>query len=660
MDVNPTHGTPRSSGEGASTFRSGSENAGAAFGEAPAPSDPKGAPRRKRSTRLWFVGAALGSALLSWALSGTSPLQLLELKTYDLRWVLRGRQPPPPHIVLVVLDERTETAFPEPRIFWHPHVASLLRAAAAGGARAIGLDVSFALSVEPWAPDLDRQLASAFAEVSANVPVILTYDNLQAFPDGLPLYILASSQGNLGFANLTVDRDNFVRRQQLRSQDAAAWESFAARLAAVALKAPWEQNRSPDPALRLGDRAIPLDRSGFLLIHYWGPEGTFPAVSLAEVLAAAEKGNTAQIERWFQGNIVLLGARDASDRKPTPFYLAGGEQRLTTGVEIQANILATLLEGRFLKELSPLAASALVLLFAFLAAWLTFRLRFPVAPALLAAVLAIYFAVSVLSLRAGFVLPVVSPALAVVLGGFSSYGVYAKTEGRKRRLLEDMFGRYVSPELAQEILEHEQIPLGGTRQPVTVMFCDLRDYTRYCQGRDPQQVVAELNEYFREMTAEIKAHGGMVNKFIGDGIMALFGAPVPHPEDPYRAVACALRMIARNQDYNRRRATQGLEPLLLGVGIHTGDAVVGTVGAPEKMEYTAIGDTVNVASRIEGENKTFHTQMLLSEATYQWVRDRVVAELAGSANLKGVTEAVALYSVKKLLKNDSEFRTVCL
>jgi adenylate cyclase len=177
------------------------------------------------------------------------------------------------------------------------------------------------------------------------------------------------------------------------------------------------------------------------------------------------------------------------------------------------------------------------------------------------------------------------------------------------------------------------------------MFCDLRDYTSYCHGRDPHQIVHELNEYFAYMTEEIKAHGGMVNKFIGDGIMALFGAPVPHADDPYNAVTCAVRMVARNREYNEGRLQKGLRPLVLGVGIHTGEAVVGTIGAPEKMEYTAIGDAVNVASRIEGENKTFHTQALFSEATYRLVHDRLPAERMGEAKLKGVAEPVTLFSI---------------
>ncbi|MBI4465471.1 MAG: adenylate/guanylate cyclase domain-containing protein [Acidobacteria bacterium] len=608
-------------------------------------------------TRRWrhaflAAGTALASAVLAWILSGTSPFALLELKTYDLRFLLRGKRPPPANILLVTIDRRTEAAIAEPRIFWHPHYATLLRAAAAGGAHAIGLDVSFAISVEPWAPDLDREVAAAFAEVSASVPVVLAYDTLQTASQGLPLYLLANVQGAMGFANFTLDRDDFVRRQELQSRDAAAWESFAARLAAAV----WKVDRAIlDPqrrTIQFGNRVAPLDPEGFLLVHYWGPDGTFPAVSMADVLAVAQSGDASQLERWFADKVVLIGTLDPSDQRPTPFYLAGGGQKLMSGIEVQANILGTLLEPRYLREVSPGARLALVLSAAVLAAWLGFRVRFPIGLLLLGCAVAIYLGVSVLFQGAGLVLPVVAPVLSAGLSGFASYGAYSLTEGRQRRLLQDVFGRYVSQEVVRELLAYGEIPLGGTRQTVTVMFSDLRDYTRYCQDRDPQQVVEELNEYFGEMTAEIKAHGGMVNKFIGDGIMALFGVPVIHPNDAYRAVQCALRMLARNEEYNRRRSERGLEPLVIGIGLHTGEAVVGTIGAPEKMEYTAIGNTVNVASRIEGENKTFHSRLLLSEATYQCVQQRVVAELAGHARLKGITESVALYKVLELKEGE--------
>ncbi len=624
-------------------------SASTAVGETRTPAATPPAPKKPRG-RKWFaltlpLVAALGSAGLAWVISATSPLQLLELKTYDLRFVLRGRQAPSADIVLVTIDERTEAAIPEPRAFWHPHFAAMLRATAAGGARLVGLDVFFAIPMEKWAPGLDRELAAAFAEVSASVPVVLAYHTLQRERADLPLYMLASTQGSMGFSNLTLDADGFARRQELQGRGAGSPESFAARLAAFALRAERGVMAPDRRSLRLGNRTVPLDPSGFLLIHYWGPGGTFPSLSMAEVLAAARKGDTAQLERWFRGKIVLIGTLDPGDMQPTPFYLAGGDQKLTSGLEIHADVVSTLLEERYLRQSRQAVGFVLVLGAALLAALLIFRVRFPLAPFLLLLGVVVYCSVAARSQQSGLVLPVVPPVLAAMLSGFASYGAYSLTEGRQRRLLQEVFGRYVSDELARDLLEQGEIPLGGTRQQVTVMFSDLRNYTGYCQGRDPQQVVEELNEYFSDMTSEIKAHGGMVNKFIGDGIMALFGAPVPGPDDARRAVACALRMVERNADYNRRRAKRGLEPLVIGIGIHSGEAVVGNIGAPQKMEYTAIGDTVNIASRIEGENKTYGSQLLISEASYQQVREQVVAESAGYAKLKGVAEPMALYKI---------------
>ena len=623
-------------------------------GGPPIPPQPgKKARDRRWKTLALATGTAIASAALAWALSATSPLQLLELKTYDLRLVLRGKRPPPSNIVLVTIDEKTEDALPEPKIFWHPHYAALFRAAAAGGASALGLDAFFAISVEPWAPDLDRELAAAFIEASTFMPIVLAYDDLQTVPQGLPLYMLASAQGAMGFTHLSFDRDGFVRRQELQSQGPGAPESFATRMASRVLGVERGVLDEQNSSIHFGDHAVPLDSSGFLRIHYWGPGGTFPAVSMADVLAAARQGQTEKLKQWFDGKALLVGTLDPTDRRPTPFYLAGGEQSLTPGVEVHANTLATLLEKRFLREASPAATLALVLAGAALASLCIFRIGFPWAPLALLGAVAVYLGATLVSLQSDLVLPVVPPVLAVAVSGLASYGAYSRTEDRQRRLLQEVFGRYVSSEVAREVMERGEVPLGGSYQRVTVMFSDIRDYTGYCQGRDPRLVVEELNEYFADMTAEIKAHGGMINKFIGDGIMALFGAPVPHPDDARRAVRSALGMVKRNEEYNRRRTERGLRKLIIGIGLHTGDAVVGNTGAPEKMEYTAIGDTVNVASRIEGENKTFHSQLLVSEATYEQVRQDVVAELAGHAELKGVAEPMAVYEILKLRGDDA-------
>jgi adenylate cyclase len=368
---------------------------------------------------------------------------------------------------------------------------------------------------------------------------------------------------------------------------------------------------------------------------------------MADVLGAAERNDSPALEQWFRDKVVLVGTADSSDQQSTPFYLAEG-QSLTPGVEIQASSLATLLSGKHLQELPVWQRMMLVLAAAILAAFSIVRLRFPYGPLGLIAAVLCYLVISVVLLSSGAVLPVVPVVMSVVLSGLTSYGTQALTEGRQKRLLQEVFGKYVSAVVASELLEYGEVPLGGTRQPVTIMFTDLRNYTSYCQGRDPHQVVEELNQYFAEMSAEIKKHGGMINKFIGDGIMALFGAPVPHPDDARRAVACGLKMVERNAAFNERRLEQGLEPLVIGIGVHTGNAVVGNIGAPEKMEYTAIGDAVNIASRIESENKTFGTRLLISPTTWNEVSPYFAAEPAGAAKMKGIDEPMTLYKVTGL------------
>jgi adenylate cyclase len=598
--------------------------------------------RRTRLTFLLVIGTVLASAVVASQLSALPLLQLFDLKTYDLRRVLLGRESPPPDIVLVTIDDRTEQAIREPRIFWHPYYSALLRALSEAGARAIGLDVSFGMSVAKWEPDFDRELAETFTEVSAVTPVVLAYDNLQPAPEGIPLYILANALGATGFANLTLDRDSFVRRQELRTHDSPGLEAFSARLYTLTTSRE--------------DTGAPLDVSGSVFIHYWGPGGTFPSFSMAEVLAAAKNKNSLQLERWFHNKIVLVGSLDATDKRPTPFYLAAGGQDLMPGLEIHANILDTLIQHRYVRRISQVASTALIVGAAILAALFIFKIPFPWAPSLLIVAVIAYFAISVAALRAGKVLPVIPPILSMFLSGLGSYGAYSMTEGRRKRLLQNVLGRYVSKEIADEVLAGGDFEMGGTQRLVTVMFSDLRNFTTYCHGRDPKLVVDDLNEYFRDMSAEIKAHGGMVNQFIGDGILALFGVPVAHGDDVQRAVACAIQMVRRNTEFNTTRGERGLPPLIIGIGIHTGEAVVGNIGSSDKIAYTAIGDTVNIASRIESENKTYNSQLLVSEATYEYVKDHVACELAGHSHLKGIAEPMRLFRISAMKESERCFQ----
>jgi adenylate cyclase len=262
------------------------------------------------------------------------------------------------------------------------------------------------------------------------------------------------------------------------------------------------------------------------------------------------------------------------------------------------------------------------------------------------ALIAAAFAVMVVAHARGIILPVVPAELAIVLATVGSYGARLLTEDQRRATLEKSFANMVSKEVLESVIEAGGVPLDGESREVTVMFSDLRGFTRYSQGRDPQGVVRELNEYFDEMVGCVLRNGGMVNKYIGDGMLALFGAPVHHADHARRAVICAQEMVARMDALNQRREAAKMDPWRIGIGIHTGEVVVGFVGARDKkMEYTANGDTVNVASRIEGLNKEFKTQILMSAAT----RDRLGADIAtigkGTHGLTGRVGEDEFYTV---------------
>ncbi len=293
------------------------------------------------------------------------------------------------------------------------------------------------------------------------------------------MYMLAMALGAIGYSNLTLDADGFVRRQELLSRDQDAQQSFAARLAAVVLQKEW--SRAPDAGgvLHLGDQSVPLDSRGYMPIRFLGPAGHIPSVSMLQVLQSAESDDTAALTQWFAGKVVLIGSTDLGDRHSTPFYAAGGrrgssepqsseyaEQRppppaprnQTYGVEIQANTLATLLEGNHLREISFFLVLLLVLCGSALAALCSFQARFPAGPLLVCALVAGYFYMGVVFLRNGTIPPVVPVMAGMVLSSGVSYLAQSLTEGRQRRLLQEVFGRYVSPDVARELLDHGEFP----------------------------------------------------------------------------------------------------------------------------------------------------------------------------------------------------------
>lgn len=225
---------------------------------------------------------------------------------------------------------------------------------------------------------------------------------------------------------------------------------------------------------------------------------------------------------------------------------------------------------------------------------------------------------------------------------------------RERDKVKNLFNKFHGSSVTDDLLEGGDVQLGGVKKQVAVFFSDIRGFTAFSENKTPEQVVSMLNEYFQEMVKVIYAHSGIVDKFIGDAIMAIWGAPKSTGDDAYQAVMACLEMRVALDALNKRRLERGDVPIKIGMGLHYGEAISGTIGSDDRMEYTVIGDTVNMASRIESSTKAFGTDLLLSEDIANFVRDRIIVEEAGSAEVKGKTEPLKFYKVRGYIGPNNE------
>jgi adenylate cyclase len=218
---------------------------------------------------------------------------------------------------------------------------------------------------------------------------------------------------------------------------------------------------------------------------------------------------------------------------------------------------------------------------------------------------------------------------------------------REREMVKSAFARYVSRQVMDSVLSSGRSPvLHGDRCKVTVLFCDVRGFTSLSENMPPEEVVLLLNEYFEHMVDAIMRHGGTLDKFLGDGLMALFGAPLDDPYQEEHAIRAALEMQACLAKLSEKRQREGRLPISVGIGINSGPAIVGNIGASERMDYTAIGDTVNLASRLETATRALDASILISEYTYTAVRGKFVMRRIGPVTVKGRTDQVIVYAVE--------------
>jgi adenylate cyclase len=475
------------------------------------------------------------------------------------------------------------------------------------------------------------------------------FDPRQAAAVQLPLSRFIAASAANGHVNVKPDVDGALRHVELviRLGD-GLYPSLSLETARLALGLPRTRIRlAADRTVHLGSTVIPTDDSGSLLLSYYGEAGTFRYIKAVNVL-------TDSAPPAVKDHIVLVGftAHGLMDVRPTPF------DSVMPGVESHATAIANLLEGRGLRQLAGMdvVETIAVLLLAL------------VGPLLLPSVGAIWGTVVALGLAAGTTglvhlgfrsdtwILLLPPLVALAVGHVGSVTYQVLTEERERRWIKQAFRQYVPPAVVEQIgRDPTKLKFGGERRTLTVLFSDIRGFTTFSEHHTPEEVVGALQEYLTSLVEVVFRHRGTLDKFIGDATMAFFGAPFDNPNHALQACRAAVEMSDVVARLNERWKAEGREPFVTGFGIATGEMLVGNFGSSQRFAYTVIGDQVNLGARLESLNKDYETarHIIISQGTYELVRDHVVVRPLGSVTVKGKQKAVDIFDLVEL-KNRGE------
>jgi adenylate cyclase len=630
-----------------------------------------------------LLRAPLAAALLAVGLVGAGTLgaraagllESLELAAYDAYVRLAaGRRPADPRLVLVTIGDRDIAAQRQ----WPLADGTLARAieiVAGGAPRAIGVDIYRDIPVPPGTPELESAL-------TRHPHVVVVTKFAGGGSDGIPPPPAVRNPAQIGFNDMLVDPGGTVRRGLLFLDDGTTtFTSFALQLATLYL-APEGIALRADPGdpqlLRLGRvtvRPLEANDGGYVradargyqfLLDFGGGAAPFTAVALTDLLAGTVAPET------FRDRVVLIGvtAQGVKDFFYTPLSRGQAAEQQMSGIALHAHVVSQLLRMA-LEGAAPMTAMREWLEASWILVWcaagalvgLAVRSPWRFSLATGGGLLGLA-AVDLAAFVGDWWLPLVPAALggvaaAMVVTAYASYH-----ERAERAVLMQLFSRHVSPEVADAIwVQREQFLDGGRPRPqklvATILFTDLVGFTSLAEQLEPPALVDWLNEYMETMAREVIDHGGVINKYVGDSIMALFGVPVARTadaevgKDAADAVECALAMEARLVELNRRWRRENQPAARMRIGIFTGPVVAGSIGSTRRLEYTVIGDTVNVASRLESYDKDLFPpdsgahpcRILIGEATLAYVGSRFVTEEIGAVSLKGKEQPLGAYRV---------------
>ncbi|MEE8300054.1 MAG: adenylate/guanylate cyclase domain-containing protein [Desulfatiglandales bacterium] len=647
-------------------------------------------------------------------LIGPPFLEIVELKTLDLRFKSRGIRKGSDAVVLAVIDEKSldkEGRWPWPR----SKIAGLIDYLSDDGAKVIAFDIGF---LEPdennnlsFIQQLEAKVASlklkskeldSFldkSKVLANNDLILANAIKRSKAKVILGYFFHMSQKALGYkieretidnniAQISGSRYSIIQFYQEEPNIDSYFESYSPEVnlsilnqsadssghfnmfpdidgtvrwipliikcgqdifPALAIRSIWHYLDQPPlivkiasygvEGVQMGQINIPTDESGQMMINYLGPPKVFPHYSIADII------NNKIPKGEFKDKIVIAGATAIGiyDLRSTPF------STIYPGLEIHATVIDNILQKQFLfrpkwtKIFDLLAIILIGIIMGFVIP------RLSAVKGILFAIglfMAYIFFSRLLFVKYGLWFNITYP-LAALIVIYISLTIYKyMSEERERKKIKGAFTYYVSSSVVNEMLKHpEKLKLGGDRKDLSVLFSDIRGFTTIAEGLTPEDLVHLLNEYLTVMTDIVFKYDGTLDKYMGDAIMAIYGAPLDLPDHPLKACQSALEMIKELKRLNQKWIGEGKQPMDIGIGINTSPMMVGNMGSVQRFDFTVMGDSVNLGSRLEGANKSYKTNIIISEFTFERVKNELACMELDSVRVKGKKQPVRIYNL---------------
>lgn len=614
---------------------------------------------------------AVVSAILAFIFSWT--FENLELKSYDTRFAIRGAMDvEQDNIAIVGIDDQTFSTlnlkWPFPRALYARAILNLAEA----GARLIVVDIEFQ---DASAPENGRQDILLAGAIKRSGNVILAgslikelglNNTFNSYPEK-PLQMFLDAGAKWSMINTSRDDDSFIRRymlfQEHNNQPYLSMSTQVQQLLRFGSASTKNIVLDDDGYFVLGDQHIPKIDHNSMLINFRGPAKTFPTYSLSSIIDD-EKMNLGEddtnifeihkLEGTFKDKIVFIGATSETlhDTKFSPFFSYQGRTRKLPGVELHANALSTLLRGDFIKTENAFIGILMVFFLAGLSALITKWLNPLKGFVGIATLMLFYFVVSVYLFMHNLLwIEITGPSFAIMLSYVGNVVHTTLTERKERVRIKKSWEQYMSKDVIDAMLSSGDLPTyGGERKELTILFSDIRGFTTFSEKHSADVVVKKLQEYLTDMVDVIFQHKGTLDKFVGDEIMAVFGAPYFYKEHAEKACHTALEMMKRLGQIQKRWSAKKEDYFEIGIGINSGTVISGNLGASQHYDYTVIGDDVNLGARLEGANKQYGTAIIISEFTYSLVKKKAKVRELDLVRVKGKKKPVRIFELRAMEK----------